>query len=408
LRYIKEKRTLALCVPAVVLAVIACISMFAEKDKSGINELLRPEYDDTAYTQQLNVYAEGEEEPYLVELEINPQQYGAEEITALFDELYEKIKSGLAGENESLSKVTGALVLPKQIDGCPVTIEWYSSDYTVVDYDGTVYNAGFTSGECREIDLTCILTYGQYRGEYIFSVVVCEPAYATHEERQKAVQEQLQQAESQNYTDSSVKLPDTINGVNVTYEYAEDKSSAFILLGLFVLAIAAVRLKGYEQKRKNSRERTEQLQYDYSEVISKLTLLTGAGMTVRRAWEKMAYDYQNNSNGQVRYVYEEMLKTCSELQSGISERDAYERFGKRCNTKEYIKLSSLLAQNVKKGSKDIIRLLEQEASAAFFEHKNLARKKGEEAGTKLLIPMIMMLAVVMVIVLFPAMTSFTF
>jgi pilus assembly protein TadC len=131
-------------------------------------------------------------------------------------------------------------------------------------------------------------------------------------------------------------------------------------------------------------------------------------MTVRRAWEKMAYDYQNNSNGQVRYVYEEMLKTCSELQSGISERDAYERFGKRCNTKEYIKLSSLLAQNVKKGSKDIIRLLEQEASAAFFEHKNLARKKGEEAGTKLLIPMIMMLAVVMVIVLFPAMTSFTF
>jgi hypothetical protein len=408
LRFIKEKRTLVLCVFAAILGVIACISMFAKKDKISGNELMRPGYDDTAYTQQLNVYAQGEDEPYSVEIEVNPQQYGAEEITALFEELYEKVKSGLAGENESLSKVTEALVLPKQIDGYPVAVEWYSSDYTVVDYDGTVYNAGFTSGECREIDLTCILTYGQYRGEYIFNVVVCEPVYATHEERQKAVQEQLQQAESQNYTDSSVKLPDTINGVSVTYEYAEDKTSPFILLGLFILAIVLVRLKGYEQKRKKSRERTEQLQYDYSEVISKLTLLTGAGMTVRRAWEKMAYDYQNNSSGQVRYVYEEMLKTCNELQSGISERAAYERFGKRCNTKEYIKLSSLLAQNVKKGTNDIIRLLEQEASSAFFEHKNLARKKGEEAGTRLLIPMIMMLAIVMIIVLFPAMTSFTF
>ena len=43
---------------------------------------------------------------------------------------------------------------------------------------------------------------------------------------------------------------------------------------------------------------------------------------------------------------------------------------------------------------------------AFEEHKEMARKKGEEGGTKLLIPMIIMLVIVMVIVMAPAMMSF--
>lgn len=54
-------------------------------------------------------------------------------------------------------------------------------------------------------------------------------------------------------------------------------------------------------------------------------------------------------------------------------------------TKEYLKLASLLSQNVKKGTTDILKLLEQESQSAFEQHKNLAKKKGEEAGTKLLI-----------------------
>lgn len=50
-----------------------------------------------------------------------------------------------------------------------------------------------------------------------------------------------------------------------------------------------------------------------------------------------------------------------------------------------------MSQNVKKGTTDILKLLEQESQSAFEQHKNLAKKKGEEAGTKLLFPMILML-----------------
>ena len=101
-----------------------------------------------------------------------------------------------------------------------------------------------------------------------------------------------------------------------------------------------------------------------------------------------------------------MVRTCAEMNTGVPERSAYELFARRCDTKEYLKLASLLSQNVKKGTTDILKLLEQESQSAFEQHKNLAKKKGEEAGTKLLFPMILMLMTVMAMLMFPAIVSF--
>lgn len=47
-------------------------------------------------------------------------------------------------------------------------------------------------------------------------------------------------------------------------------------------------------------------------------------------------------------------------------------------------------------------LLQREAQEAFEERKNMAKKLGEEAGTKLMIPLFLMLAVVFVVVTVPA------
>ncbi len=48
---------------------------------------------------------------------------------------------------------------------------------------------------------------------------------------------------------------------------------------------------------------------DYPEIISKLTLFLGAGMTVKRAWKKIVTDYETarEAKGE-RYIYEEMAK----------------------------------------------------------------------------------------------------
>ena len=54
----------------------------------------------------------------------------------------------------------------------------------------------------------------------------------------------------------------------------------------------------------------------------------------------------------------------------------------------------------------LCELLEQEAADAMEERKTLARKLGEEAGTKMLMPLILMLGIVIAIIMVPAMLSF--
>jgi hypothetical protein len=50
--------------------------------------------------------------------------------------------------------------------------------------------------------------------------------------------------------------------------------------------------------------------------------------------------------------------------------------------------------------------METEEQAAIQTRKELAKKRGEEAGTKLLFPMMVQMAIVMIIVVMPAILSF--
>ena len=80
--------------------------------------------------------------------------------------------------------------------------------------------------------------------------------------------------------------------------------------------------------------------------------------------------------------------------------------GRECKSHCYIKLGSLLAQNIRKGGEGFMVALRAEVTEAFLERKARARRAGEEAGTKLLLPMGMMLCVVLVVIVVPAFMSF--
>ena len=100
-----------------------------------------------------------------------------------------------------------------------------------------------------------------------------------------------------------------------------------------------------------------------------------------------------------------MAYTMHDISSGAAESECYERFGERCGLTKYRKFGTLLSQNLKKGSRGISELLKQEAFQAFEERKDFAKKLGEEAGTKLMIPLFLMLIIVFAIVIVPAFFS---
>ena len=93
------------------------------------------------------------------------------------------------------------------------------------------------------------------------------------------------------------------------------------------------------------------------------------------------------------------------MNSGVGERRSYERFMQRCQVKVYQQLGMMLQQNLQKGNQGMTEILRREAMQAFEERKALAKIQGEEAGTKLLLPMFLMLAIVLVMVIIPAFLS---
>ena len=200
-------------------------------------------------------------------------------------------------------------------------------------------------------------------------------------------------------------LPEEWEGKKLKWERPKDNSGALLAFLFLTAAFAVIVMQGREEQ-KEKQKRHEALLMDYPGLIMQFTLLIQAGMTVGKTFRKIARDYQRRREKNPRPAYEEVLTVCYEMDSGVSEAEAYRRFAERCGQVNYKTFATLLIQNLQKGSRFLADMLEQEATQAWDERKRKARVLGEAAATKLLVPMMMMLVVVMALIMIPAFLSF--
>lgn len=327
-----------------------------------------------------------------------------EELEKSYEEAVALLPGAILNGNACLENVRTNLDLVSALEGYPFQISWESGAYSLINTDGTVHNEELAGGEV--VTLTAVLRYEDWFREMQIPVQVNPAIYTPEEALRTQMEKLLQEREEGSRSGEVMMLPEKIGTEPVIWsEIIEDSSGYFLIL---VILAAGVLYWGRGRELDQRLEaRKRELLLDYPEIVNKLALYMGAGMTVRNAFLKMGEDYKKQKEERKKYVYEEILMTCYELQGGRSEAEAYAHFGKRCQVQAYMKLSALLSQNIRKGSNDLLRVLGQEADNAFAERKNLAKKLGEEAGTKLLLPMMMMLCVVMVIIMIPAYFSFT-
>ncbi len=367
------------------------------------NTIDREPYGGQGVKVTLSAQVEGEEEGQLLDYMVEPRKYTREEAQSLYESMVEQLPQIIANGNEDLDCVRTSLQLVTSLEQYPFSITWESSDYSIVTMDGTVENENLTEAEL--ITLTARIIYGEWEWQYPYYVKVMPPVYTEQEKLWQRIEEAVRQKEEETQSQGKMEFPDMVEGNRIFWqEEKEDSSKLFMLLVIVAAALGYWgKSRDYERKKE---ERKKQLLLEYPEVVNKLTLYLEAGMTIRNAFLKMGEDYKKQKNEKVHYVYEEILATGYELQSGVPETEAYDHFGKRCQVQVYIRLSTLLSQNLRKGSNELMKMLHQEVDEAFEQRKNLAKKLGEEAGTKLLVPMMIMLCVVMVIIMVPAYFSF--
>lgn len=364
----------------------------------------RNDYGKGKKVEELDVQIGNKKKKVRTSVEVSERQYSAKEVQELFSRIIRKMDRLILAGNETLDRVDEDLDLVTDIPGEPVKVSWELDRYDVMDIQGKLKEQNISEKGVL-VKLNAVLTYTANEKEQAsYQCVACvyPKKLSGEESTKKNVEEAIKKADTATKEKKKLILPDMLDTNELRYYQAFNERGPVITVMGMMIGILLYALQK-QNIRKAEEERKKQMIEDYPEVISKLTLYLGAGMTVKKAWRKITEGYMKEKEDEnERYVYEEMRQTCHEMDSGVTEAEGYENFGRRCDLQIYIRLGALLSQNLRKGTKGLSELLKLESIQAFEERKARAKRLGEEAGTKLLLPMFLMLVVVLIIVIVPA------
>ena len=396
-------------IPAVCILgslVLFGILKVAEALDKGIvadGKILREGY--AGEEEQYELLVEGlEKEPVPVSVVVSPRADTKEEADTAFYNLMDQIAEKILGENESLSEVEKDLKLITSDSETGIELRWQSSNPEIISSAGKVM---MDVASPQMIVLHVRLLADGYRGDFELPIRVVPRSRQPEEAVVEQLKREITKRNEQQKTEEYLVLPEIQNGKQISYRKEKRENyGAIPVLGILLGVLFMMREREREKEKDKKRER--ELLMDYAEVVSKLMILVGAGMTIRGAWERMVKDYENGKEKgtqEEQAAGEEMCRTYYQIVNGMPEGTAYREFGRRCKLQPYLKFSSVLEQNRKAGTKNLRAILRTEMEDAFEMRKNLARRMGEEAGTKLLAPLFLMLGIVMIMIMAPAMMS---
>lgn len=352
--------------------------------------------------RQVQLEVETKQEKKKITMIVPERQYRREELEARFAEAKTYIKKRFLGDNKSSEKITKPLHLVSQIPDSQIKIKWRLDCNGYVNEDGSLNNEELQ--EETEVLLIAVLSYGKEKEELSMECMI-HPCKQTDKELFWAEwMRQVEYQKEETAQEKKLSLPQKIAGIKLSYQETEKMVWPKVLsAGIILCILLPVFLDYQTEQRVIKRER--ELQRKYPEIVERFILLIGAGLTIRGAWYRITDDYQKRCQKEgypTDYLYEEMLITRREMENGQNETAAYTAFGRRLSLMQYMKFSTLLVQNLKKGSDDLLKRMDLEAADAIRERRELAKKLGEEAGTKLLFPMMIMLIIVFAMILIAA------
>ncbi|MCR4923487.1 MAG: hypothetical protein K5931_05705 [Lachnospiraceae bacterium] len=409
-----RKKLLLFFITLAAGALTALASELLSEDSGELingNQIMREDYGGEAKNIELWATDREKKEKVLLKLSVGEKKYDSKSLDLMFEEASEKLPEIIKGDNPSLDYVGSDLKLVKNMEGYPFSLSYRAEDPLLLDDSGRIdrerlkslkdYEAGVITG------IRASFRYEDYKKDLDFYVRIFLPEEEGEEGLKESLNSAVGQAELSTREEDRLTLPKEIGGKSISYsEPSKGKGSAILFLA-FMSGILLYK-RGDQELKEKVKKRNEQMLRDYPIIINKFALFYEVGMNTKGIILRLCKDYETKrkKGEEVKYVYEEMIKTRQKMEEGMGETAAYEDFGKRCELHKYRQLVNIMEQTVKKGRADVSSILREEAKKAFMERKNRAREMGEKAGTRLLLPMFMMLAVVLIIIVIPALAVF--
>jgi len=305
------------------------------------------------------------------------------------------VKKMLAN-NKSVNKVNSHVDFVNSIGKEDIKVSWGIENSDLIGYDGEIGKNVPRKGSL--VKLTAIMELDKITENYQFYIKVFP------EKKNSNLQGYLQKhVDEKSITEREVSLPKKIDGKAYRYFVKNTNYAIWIFPLALVIAIVLFVMKDKDLD-KEVEERQKQMLRDYPNIVSKLLIYFGAGLSIKSALERIVYEYNKQKN-EIHYAYEEMEIAITKMKSGVSEATAIAEYGDRCGIHCYIKFANIIEQNLKRGSKDMVYALKSEVNSAVNTRKNSILKEGSEISTKLLGPMVIMLIISIVIIMVPAFLS---
>lgn len=359
-------------------------------------------------TKEVELFMKNDKQEIRYPFIVREIPYTKEQWEEKVKEAIDYVEKVMKGDNTSLDAVNRNLVFPRKAPNNGIKITYETNHRTWVDENGNVDVSEIKEeGELVEIDV--IFRYEDFEEIRTYTIRLIPEVKSEEEKEYEDVVKKIKEKEENSLYQIQFELPNKIGDYIIENTKGWNKNQGVFLILVLGIGILFF-FREEEQMKEQMNERKEQLLKDYPEFIHQLILLIGAGMTLKSAFIRLSENYKRKKQltNKKHYLYEELIVTTYEFQAGLSEEEVYRNLANRIGLSSYKRIMELLIQNVKKGTKNLIEMLIREQESSLEMRKEQAKRLGEEAGTKLLMPMILLLGVVLLLVLYPAMCQFQF
>ncbi len=392
----EKKLYIKLLFAGTIITFILGIKAWNDTKLENGYELLKNEESEGVYDQKLIASVEDEKIPLTVT--VDTRKLSEKEAEEALLKAKKQLPELLRGENETLSKVITDLNFAETVPDSTVEVTWVETASEYFEEDGKLRD-DFEIREPVEQNLSAILSCQGYTKDFETVVTI----YPREKTMREILLKQIQK-ENGTFENPVLVLPKEYEGSRISWKKPLDLTFLYFF-ALTVGAVLFLKLGRKRDEKEAGRERIEELEKDYAQIVSKFAMLLSAGLSVRNAWERIVFLYRRKQDVD-RAVYRELQWGLKEMQKGISELAVYENVAFRIGEIHYKKLMLLFISHKKRGSVNLLETMNEEMLQAWEEQKRKTRQQGEKTGTKLLIPMMGMLGVVFIMILVPAFLSF--
>lgn len=383
---------------SVVIIVLLCGLVFglgvSVTSPKALQEISKVKRKDSSSTYSF--VAKNKKETKDISIEVAGKRRTKKETYRAIDKGKKLLVKKMLANNKSVNKVNSHVDFVNSIGKEDIKVSWGIENSDLIGYDGEIGKNVPRKGSL--VKLTAIMELDKITENYQFYIKVFP------EKKNSNLQGYLQKhVDEKSITEREVSLPKKIGGKAYRYFIKNTNYAIWIFPLALVIAIVLFVIKDKDLD-KEVEERQKQMLRDYPNIVSKLLIYFGAGLSIKSALERIVYEYNKQKN-EIHYAYEEMEIAITKMKSGVSEATAIAEYGDRCGIHCYIKFANIIEQNLKRGSKDMVYALKSEVNSAVNTRKNSILKEGSEISTKLLGPMVIMLIISIVIIMVPAFLS---